>query len=231
MDSISGAIEAKIYPAFNGDLEQPSLYDPRLPAIFVKRVSHTLSGILDFEPKRYNRDLKDQLRLQYRVVHECGTIEMVIRLRGGGIGFQFSSMNDAHYQKFAKEAPSWREATKGLNLQGTCANEDCQAFNQRVVINKGMGHIKNIGKELFNSNCPACGLKAKKVNGLFFALCKYTFTGVQSEPEENRVALEGKAEREDACLRFSAEQVTWTELAITTSPLDESSQASNCVIV
>jgi hypothetical protein len=37
------------------------------------------------------------------------------------------------------DGPKYRTVTHGLNLTGICKNEICIAFNEEVVIQKGMG--------------------------------------------------------------------------------------------
>ena len=67
--------------------------------------------------------------------------------------------------------------TKGLNFYGTCQTPECVAYNQRVIIKKGLG-VFHIAFEQYNSNCPKCDKRAKDVNNMGFYKCFYDIDGV-----------------------------------------------------
>lgn len=48
-----------------------------------------------------------------------------------------------------------RSVHPGLNLQGTCRNQECTVYQKEVWIQKGYDHF-NIAKIVHQSLCPIC---------------------------------------------------------------------------
>ena len=74
-------------------------------------------------------------------------------------------------------APKWRIAIHGLNLEGICVNKNCQAYNQWVIVKKGLG-IYDIIYDQFTNICPVCSeyVDSKKCA---FSNCKFNYTGIK----------------------------------------------------
>ncbi len=87
--------------------------------------------------------------------------------------------NNEVTKKFAKpgEAPRWRVLNGGLNLRAICATKTCQAFQQIVWVQVGMGKFR-INEESAEAKCPECkNLFAKDITNFAFYDCTYHFTG------------------------------------------------------
>ncbi|CAF0808297.1 unnamed protein product [Rotaria sordida] len=60
--------------------------------------------------------------------------------------------------KSSEDGPAWRRASFGLCLDGVCLNTKCQAFEHKVIMNKGIGQFNVItNSTVITSNCPLCG--------------------------------------------------------------------------
>lgn len=93
-------------------------------------------------------------------------------------GFDFNSTEKEKNIKIAKSGPKYLTICKGLNLLGKCPNEDCGAYDQLIVIKKGIGKF-DIGYEMFDSICPACEKMVDRVENMGFFNCVYSFEGIQ----------------------------------------------------
>ncbi len=82
---------------------------------------------------------------------------MVLRLRGGGGGFNSFAATDMESSKrieWAAEAPAWRRAAFGLNLEGSCGNSGCKAFDQAIILPIGMCEKFDLTVERLEQRCP-----------------------------------------------------------------------------
>lgn len=82
--------------------------------------------------------------------------------------FQFNDLKNKTKQKTYKtNDPKCPFIVKpGLILRAQCKNNTCAGYGKLVCINKG--EIKNfqLGKNLFNHECPSCSMKTKKVTNI-----------------------------------------------------------------
>ncbi len=75
---------------------------------------------------------------------------MNLRIRGGSFKLlHFNNLENDIIREFAKEAPNYRLVCRGLSLKGVCKNEKCEAFEDSVITNLGMGTF-NINMEVHN---------------------------------------------------------------------------------
>ena len=127
--------------------------------------------------------LKDNRTLADYYIKENSTLDVTIRLKGGGIALNFVNVEKGVVQNlsFSSEAPEWRSVEKGLNLFGNCQNKECEAFNEEVIHKVGIPHKKfNIQENILNIKCPICdGLIVPKTCG--FWDCEYQFEGDKIE--------------------------------------------------
>lgn len=72
------------------------------------------------------------------------------------------------------EAAPWRYLIEGLSMQGRCINENCQAYNQEVLVKIGMGSWKNVYE--FPIKCPMCGYSVNGPWEPWFHECEYRIT-------------------------------------------------------
>ena len=51
----------------------------------------------------------------------------------------FSDLKQQETIKFTSTAPNRRVVGRGLNLEGVCLNEECEAFNEKIWLEVGFG--------------------------------------------------------------------------------------------
>lgn len=167
-----------------------------------------------------NKDLKD-----YSIKKEA-TLHLILRLRGGSLnmGVHFSNLENKYLIEFS-EAPQWRIVSRGLNLEGKCTNDSCQANKKRVWVQMGMGKY-DINRVIFELKCPSCKQKVTEVNNAGFWDCRYVINGMQIEPAEKKVIQEDIAPK-DQFLTFPPDQAKWAYLNIET----KKKESNSCTIM
>eukprot|EP01026_Neomeris_dumetosa_P037736 TRINITY_DN305_c1_g1_i4.p1 TRINITY_DN305_c1_g1~~TRINITY_DN305_c1_g1_i4.p1 ORF type:complete len:368 (-),score=20.50 TRINITY_DN305_c1_g1_i4:363-1466(-) len=141
---------------------------------------------------RGGQQLEDGRRLiDYKIKRE-DTIHIVLRLCGGGLcGIDFADVsNDQSLQQleYSQSAPNWRHARDGINVEGYCQNNDCEAFKKCVIDPQGFGQIDIISHHF---KCPMCSQQIKPVTcGL--ANCEWTYIGKKARESQ---LVKGKYER------------------------------------
>ncbi|KDO18542.1 hypothetical protein SPRG_16091 [Saprolegnia parasitica CBS 223.65] len=78
---------------------------------------------------------EDRAMKDYGIAPES-TLDIVLRLRGGGSVALFADVSDAstlHTARISSSAPSWRTIKRGLNIHGKCTNEACKAYGKEVI--------------------------------------------------------------------------------------------------
>jgi hypothetical protein len=68
-------------------------------------------------------------------------------------------------------------------LEGLCKTLNCQAYKERVWIQKGYGKF-NINKEVYDSQCPMCKKTVTDVDNMALYMGKITATGRIKGEEE-----------------------------------------------
>ena len=110
----------------------------------------------------------DQQRLLYtgrqldqnRMLNEYGirahsSLNMVLNLRGGGVGTSFADPDNRTDLRVVTEGPAWRAIRPGINLEGRCRNSQCQAHNHIVICQLGTGEFDLILDQK-KAQCPMC---------------------------------------------------------------------------
>jgi len=86
--------------------------------------------------------LNDKTIKDYGIV-QGSTIFMVVSVLGGL--FSFNSLEKKINKQFSKIGPAYRAVIFGLNLHSKCNNASCEAYNKKIIIQKGFGKF-NISK-------------------------------------------------------------------------------------
>jgi len=92
---------------------------------------------------------------------------------GGGVNTVDISKNIMNECEPAKSCPSYRYGCDGLNIQATCKNRKCEAYNDTIYIK--IGYVKNWNLNAHLKDqvlCPSCRKMVKPKNYYFFE-CKY----------------------------------------------------------
>lgn len=156
--------------------------------------------------------------LTYHGIGNESTLHLVIKMRGGaGPEFDFNRLEERVETDFDQDAPRYRVVTRGLNLKGRCTTVGCEARNQVIWIQKGMGQFR-IGEERFNSQCPSCNQIADQVENLGFWDCIYGIEGMRTRPHQERVNQEHEAGTERFTTFREGDAGSWAYLNITTQP-------------
>ena len=93
--------------------------------------------------------------------------------------FIFSFIFSEQIITVSEEGPNWREITYGLNLEGRCNNDSCEAYNKMVIIPIGAPIVHKFGFPscIKPSNCPMCRKYVKPETCGFFN-CSFRLLGV-----------------------------------------------------
>ena len=84
-------------------------------------------------------------------------------------------------RKQSAVVPNWRKVIPGLNLEGTCTNPQCEAYQfTDVLCCIGMGK-QDFGRLSATSKCPCCSKRLRKVNNMHFSNCKFSYEGETQE--------------------------------------------------
>ena len=111
------------------------------------------------------------------------TLHLVLRLSGGGNpnakSFVDLSGGKTERLKWSTSAPKWRYTDKGLCIEGSCFNANCQAYNKMVIIQMGIGSFDLVMDE-HQCKCPLCKEYVKPITAAFNN-CQYRWTGIKSD--------------------------------------------------
>lgn len=81
--------------------------------------------------------------------------------------------------EWSRTAPRWRRASQGLTLEGTCKNQQCEAYNKMVIYNHGFQEFDLISD---NPYCPICQQQFTAIKP-GFNNCKWRILGVKASPK------------------------------------------------
>ena len=114
------------------------------------------------------------------------TLHLVLRLSGGGNpnakSFVDLSGGKTERLKWSTSAPKWRYTDKGLCIEGSCFNANCQAYNKMVIIQMGIGSFDLVMDE-HQCKCPLCKEYVKPITAAFNN-CQYRWTGIKSSENQ-----------------------------------------------
>ena len=90
------------------------------------------------------RSLEDgHLLSDYGIGLDC-LLHLLLSLKGGWGAERPMAFADLRKDKrglkigqWSKKAPKWRRASRGLCIEGMCSNDDCEAYDEKVVVSKG----------------------------------------------------------------------------------------------
>ena len=140
--------------------------------IYYKKVGSRVNNLWLFEAFV----LKDEQTLKNYEIEDLDSIEAQPSSRGGGVVFNIIdvSKNNTKVLDFDPDAPSYRTVSSGLNIQGECSNERCEAYNKIVYCMIGFVGDYNILTNLDEGNikCPVCHNEIYPKN-YGFLRCKY----------------------------------------------------------
>ncbi|POM63206.1 Ubiquitin family RING domain containing hypothetical protein [Phytophthora palmivora] len=130
-----------------------------------------------------NTRLEDQRTLQSYNIKARSKIYLVWTLNGGYIPSR--GILGSHYTSvLAKHdpvnAPRWRVAYEGLNIEGICKNRLCAAFRQMIIYPYQFESFNLVLEGCIQ--CPSCHLSVKPVTCGFYN-CTWKFEGIRSHDE------------------------------------------------
>ena len=137
-----------------------------------------------------DKQLKDVIKTDsiLRLRREC-------RLRGGGgIETVDISKNKTKEVSPGKSGPSYRYASKGLNIRATCKNNNCIAYNEVVYIQIGYVQNWNLFEHLEDKVvCPSCKEMVNPEN-YYFKKCFYKIDYIKNcDGKMERGSISGSA--------------------------------------
>lgn len=131
-----------------------------------------------------------------------------------------SNKNGLIRKNFAS-APKWNKIKKGLNISGICKNNSCEAYNQEVDCQIGMGKFDLVG-DADEIKCPICFNEINPTTCIF-CKCKYKFEGKKKiNGKTEKVSSDWNRVEKDYEYFDPGKSgiVTWLRLIIETEPLD-----------
>ncbi|KAG1705045.1 hypothetical protein DVH05_005069 [Phytophthora capsici] len=166
-----------------------------------------------------NIKLADHLSLFHYGITNRSQIYLVRMMNGGGASRIFVDLsgNSPRVEDFARKAPAYRRACRGLNIEGKCENPQCTAFRKWIICPKGLLQFNVIRDE--DIKCPMCHSKVIPLSCGFYD-CTWKFDGIQSNGE-NPVISQWKDARGYKYHRFCPDKsVEWDSLLIIAKQLD-----------
>lgn len=156
----------------------------------------------------------------YNIQHES-TVDLVLRLRGGG----FADVEKAVMLigKFANTAPEWRRVKSGINIHGICRNRECEAYKQEVIYMRG---INNWGVD-GTCSCPMCYKQAEKRTCGFYK-CQWKVDGLKEDG--TIVNKKWSSTGNDYKYYDDKNIVEWKRLVFSVCDLDENVYNTECPI-
>ena len=121
---------------------------------------------------------------------------------------------------YNKDAAKWNIITKGLNVRGKCENHSCEAYNEKVDCQIGLG-IFDVEKDYGKIKCPMCKERIHPLT-CYFCECKYKIEGKHVKGGENiEVSKPWKTVEKDFEYYDPEKKgiTEWSTLIIETKPL------------
>ena len=110
-------------------------------------------GVMSYDQQRLifgGKQLEDYKNSHFYGIKPYSYVHLVARLRGGGI---FNNVEQQFVEgSWSRSAPKWRECRNGINIEGRCLNDKCEAFMHEVIDKKGFAKYNLDTK----CECPIC---------------------------------------------------------------------------
>jgi len=104
----------------------------------------------------------------------------------GNMGVKFVDVfNDAGLKRvpWAKNAPAWRTAIRGICLEGKCTTQICQAYLKQVIIGIGLRKFDLVrDADASTSQCPMCHKYVEPIT-CSFNNCDWRWMGKKQLPD------------------------------------------------
>jgi hypothetical protein len=117
------------------------------------------------------------------------------------------------------DGPIWRRASPGLCLDGVCLNVKCQAFEHKVLINKGIRQFNVVtNSTVITSQCPLCETTVQPTTCMFYQ-CSWRLIGVKQDNSNTSSSSSITTEWEDSTQdyqRWADNFTSWSQLTIET---------------
>jgi hypothetical protein len=111
--------------------------------------------------------------------------------------------------------PPWRQASIGLCLEGVCLNVQCDAFEQKVVMNQGLGKFNVvINSKAITSKCPSCGESVLPSTCAFYH-CSWQLSGIKHDDSNKNSSLTWQNATNNYH-RWEHSLTSWSQLTIET---------------
>ncbi|KAG5176247.1 hypothetical protein JKP88DRAFT_171493 [Tribonema minus] len=154
------------------------------------------------------------------------TVHMVLSLCGGRsmpllkIPFADVSRSDAMQRlSFDPDAPDWRTACEGLNMEGYCRNRACKARNKLVISMIGMNAF-TLGSQCA---CPECGADVTPVTCGFYA-CTWMYEGAKTDGMLMRSPWHTASDDLYHRVNEHGNMASWSRLVLVAKPIASDAQ-------
>eukprot|EP00744_Colponema_vietnamica_P003745 GILI01005689.1.p1 GENE.GILI01005689.1~~GILI01005689.1.p1 ORF type:complete len:453 (+),score=84.81 GILI01005689.1:43-1359(+) len=123
--------------------------------------------------------LLEDLPLEHYGITNGATLNLLVRLRGGEARVaEFVDMEaETKIRNWCFNAPDWRVACHGMNIELICQNRNCQAYNKQVIHQQ---HFEPFDLLLDCPYCPMCQQAFPPIKPGFFD-CYWCFVGVKQD--------------------------------------------------
>lgn len=171
------------------------------------------------------KQLEDERSLSDYGIRGGSVIQVVLRLAGGGgisFGASFVDIDEksmpSRREWSTRPVPSWREATRGLCIEGTCTNPRCKSKGSLVIVKLGYTRFSLL-EQSHLCCCPACGSHVEPVT-CAFNNCYWNLWGrKRNSPSEDLTTVKITEQyADDAWHRYDPNEngkAQWSALFIT----------------
>lgn len=149
-------------------------------------------------------------------IQRGSTLHLILRLRGGACSLSLSDLHGARsFRQWDEDAPSWREADRGMCLDAPCSNKLCESAGSDVIVSLGYGSF-DVLAEAFAARCPACDAPIDSAAAeITFNNCAWHWTGRKAGEDRDS---SGDGRVGNKYLTFTGKKITYTRLHVATWP-------------